>query len=43
MDLKHLIDISNKIVVFSGAGFSTESNIPDFRSDSGIYNNKKYP
>lgn len=31
---------SNKIVFFGGAGVSTESGIPDFRSSSGIYNKK---
>ena len=29
MDLKHLIDISNKIVVFSGAGFSMDADFDD--------------
>ena len=38
--LKSLIDKSNKIVFFGGAGVSTESNIPDFRSESGIYHAK---
>ncbi len=32
-----LIEQSNNIVFFGGAGVSTESNIPDFRSESGIY------
>lgn len=41
--IEDLVKQSNKIVVFSGAGFSTESNIPDFRSDDGIYKRKKYP
>lgn len=40
--IKDLILKAKKIVVFSGAGFSTESNIPDFRSETGIYSNKKY-
>lgn len=31
------IDSSNYIVAFTGAGASTESNIPDFRSDKGLY------
>ncbi|MDY6037502.1 MAG: NAD-dependent protein deacylase [Eubacterium sp.] len=35
--LKSLVDKSQKIVFFGGAGVSTESNIPDFRSESGIY------
>ncbi|MFU0799977.1 MAG: NAD-dependent protein deacylase [Xylanivirga thermophila] len=36
---------SNNIVFFGGAGTSTESNIPDFRTqDTGLYNkNHKYP
>jgi len=34
------INQSNNIVFFGGAGVSTESGIPDFRSSSGIYNNK---
>ena len=36
--LKHIIDESNNIVFFGGAGVSTESNIPDFRSEQGLYN-----
>lgn len=32
---------SSNIVCFTGAGASTESNIPDFRSNSGLYNEKK--
>lgn len=38
--LKDIIQNSNNIVFFGGAGVSTESNIPDFRSDTGLYNNK---
>lgn len=38
--LKFIIDNSNNIVFFGGAGVSTESNIPDFRSASGLYNTK---
>ncbi|WP_024620659.1 NAD-dependent protein deacylase [Metaclostridioides mangenotii] len=38
--LKELIDISNNIVFFGGAGVSTESYIPDFRSASGLFNDK---
>ena len=42
--LQELIDKSNKIVFFGGAGVSTESGIPDFRSQDGLYNQKyKYP
>ena len=36
--LKALIDESNYIVFFGGAGVSTESGIPDFRSKDGLYN-----
>ena len=36
--LKEIIDESNNIVFFGGAGVSTESGIPDFRSANGIYN-----
>lgn len=35
--VKSVIDESKKIVFFGGAGVSTESNIPDFRSESGLY------
>lgn len=35
--VKEIIDRSSKIVFFGGAGVSTESNIPDFRSESGLY------
>ena len=42
--LKQLIEESNNIVFFGGAGVSTESGIPDFRSKDGLYNQKyKYP
>ena len=42
--LKNLIKESNNIVFFGGAGVSTESGIPDFRSKNGLYNQKyKYP
>ena len=40
--LKEIIKNSKRIVFFGGAGVSTESNIPDFRSESGIYQEKKY-
>ena len=36
--LKSIVDNSNNIVFFGGAGVSTESNIPDFRSATGLYN-----
>ena len=35
--LKKIIDESKNIVFFGGAGVSTESNIPDFRSEKGLY------
>ena len=37
-EIQKLIDKSNKIVFFGGAGVSTESGIPDFRSKDGLYN-----
>jgi len=37
-ELKKIIENSNNIVFFGGAGVSTESNVPDFRSESGIFN-----
>lgn len=36
--LQKLIDTSDNIVFFGGAGVSTESGIPDFRSVDGLYN-----
>lgn len=43
-NLKQIIENSNNIVFFGGAGVSTESGIPDFRSKDGLYNQKyKYP
>ena len=42
--LKELTDASDNIVFFGGAGGSTESGIPDFRSVDGLYHQKfKYP
>ena len=42
--LKKLIDGSDNIVFFGGAGVSTESGIPDFRSVDGLYNQTfRYP
>ncbi len=35
--LRQMIEESNRIVFFGGAGVSTESNIPDFRSADGLY------
>jgi NAD-dependent deacetylase len=36
-DLKRMIDAARRIVAFTGAGISTESGIPDFRSPGGIW------
>ena len=44
--VRNIIDKSKKVVFFGGAGVSTESNIPDFRSESGLYHaveNYGYP
>ncbi len=42
--LQKMIDESSKIVFFGGAGVSTESGIPDFRSQDGLYRQQwKYP
>ncbi len=42
--LKEIVDSSSNIVFFGGAGVSTESGIPDFRSVDGLYNQKyDYP
>lgn len=38
LKLKKLVSESSNIVFFGGAGVSTESGIPDFRSEQGIYN-----
>lgn len=44
MTLQEIIDDSKRIVFFGGAGVSTESGIPDFRSVDGLYNQKyDYP
>ena len=37
MELQRIIDSSRRIVFFGGAGVSTESGIPDFRSVDGLY------
>ena len=39
-ELQTLVESSRKIVFFGGAGVSTESGIPDFRSVDGLYNQK---
>ena len=42
--LQQMIDESDHIVFFGGAGVSTESHIPDFRSTDGLYHQTyKYP
>lgn len=42
--LQQIIDESNNVVFFGGAGVSTESGIPDFRSIDGLYNQTyRYP
>lgn len=44
MTLQEIIDDSKRIVFFGGAGVSTESGIPDFRSVDGLYNQQyKFP
>ena len=44
MELQSIIDTYDNIVFFGGAGVSTESNIPDFRSVDGLYHQKyDYP
>ncbi|HEY1878968.1 MAG TPA: Sir2 family NAD-dependent protein deacetylase [Caulobacteraceae bacterium] len=40
-DLARLIDEASRIVVFTGAGMSTESGIPDFRSPGGVWSRMK--
>ena len=39
--LRELLENSSHIVFFGGAGVSTESNIPDFRSEDGLYGSKQ--
>ena len=42
--LEEILAKSSRIVFFGGAGVSTESGIPDFRSVDGLYNQKyDYP
>ena len=42
--LQEMIDGAKRLVFFGGAGVSTESGIPDFRSKDGLYNQKyKFP
>ncbi|ATQ41784.1 SIR2 family NAD-dependent protein deacylase [Caulobacter mirabilis] len=40
-DLARLIDDARRVVVFTGAGISTESGIPDFRSPGGVWSKMK--
>ena len=40
-ELRRLIDASRRGIVFTGAGISTESGIPDFRSPTGIWQTSK--
>ena len=43
-EFQKMYDECEKIVFFGGAGVSTESGIPDFRSEDGLYSQKwKYP
>ena len=40
MDLKEVLKNGKRMVFFGGAGVSTESGVPDFRSENGLYNAK---
>lgn len=40
--LREIIAGTDNIVFFGGAGVSTESNIPDFRSEQGLYSDNNY-
>lgn len=40
-ELKEILKHSNHIVFFGGAGVSTESGVPDFRSENGLYNTRQ--
>jgi NAD-dependent deacetylase len=40
-ELRRMIDEAERIVIFTGAGISTESGIPDFRSPGGIWTRMK--
>ena len=39
--LRELLEAARHAVVFTGAGISTESGIPDFRSPGGIWTDRK--
>lgn len=42
--LQKLVDQAKRIVFFGGAGVSTESGVPDFRSTDGLYQQEyRYP
>ena len=42
--LREIVQGSDNIVFFGGAGVSTESGVPDFRSEDGLYRQKyKFP
>jgi len=41
IDLARLIDDARRVAVFTGAGISTESGIPDFRSPGGVWSQMK--
>lgn len=40
-NLAHMIHVAERVVVFTGAGISTESGIPDFRSPGGVWSKMK--
>lgn len=40
--IREKLNTSKKIVVFTGAGMSTESGIPDFRSENGLYSDNEF-
>ena len=40
-ELRRMLDAAGTVVVFSGAGISTESGIPDFRSPGGVWSRMK--